>query len=83
MPITTHRTRILKANAPEGRAILAQTLDGVHSNTRFEIAPAGRNLFRVTIEQVERLPRHKRGITRSVTFMMSRAAVDHLFGVQS
>jgi hypothetical protein len=80
---TIHRTRILKTETAGVRAILAQTLDGVHSNTRFEIAPAGRNLFRVTIEQVERLPRHKRGIARSVTFMMSGEAVEHIFGVQS
>lgn len=76
----THRTRLIAAD-PKARAILAETRDGVLSNTRLEIRPGTRGLFTITIEQIERLPRHKRGITRSVSFVISRAGLDHICGV--
>jgi hypothetical protein len=76
----THTTRLLRATPP-AHAIAAATVDGTISNTRLEVRPGPRGQFTVTIEQVERLPRHKRGITRNVTFVISRAGLDHLCSV--
>lgn len=80
--IKTHRTRLVATDS-KARAILAETRDGVLSNTRLEIRPGARGLFNVTIEQIERLPRHKRGVTRSVSFVISRAGLDHICSVSA
>lgn len=81
MPAAIHRTSLIKLESLDARAVLAKTTDGILSNTRIEVRPGTRGLFIVTIEQIERLPRHKRGLTHSISFVVSRAGLEHLCSV--
>lgn len=78
---TTHKTRLLRQTDPDARVVLTETRDGVISNTRIEIRPAPHSAFHVSINQVEKLPRHKRGLSRSVEFVISREGLAHLRSV--
>ncbi len=78
-----HRTRIIRSDDASRRAVQANTSDGILSHTRIELSPAERGYFNIVIDQIEKLPRHKRGISRSLTFTISRAGLEWLAGVEA
>lgn len=77
---TIHRTKISRTE-PGIRSVVAQSIDGVHSTTAIKARLSLRGQFVVEIEQIERLPRHKRGVSRNVEFTISRAGFEHLCGL--
>jgi hypothetical protein len=81
---TNHHTRVVNNTTdPATRAILTSSqADGVITNTRFEITPLGTKSYGVRVEQFERKPRHKRGVSRSLSFIISREGLNHLCGVE-
>lgn len=78
---TIHTTKIARTAEPGARALLAETIDGTLSNTKIEIAPLHGDLFTVAINQIERLPHHRKGMSRSLSFVIDRAGLDHICGV--
>ena len=77
-----HRTFTVENSAiPGSRAALMRSEgNGVQVNTRLEVQPGPGGFFIISIDQAERLTRHKRGITRSVSFVISGEGLEHIFG---
>lgn len=77
-----NRTRIINNTPnPDARAVLCRSVNGTETNTRFEVNPTGRGQYEVTIQQFEKNPRNKRGVTRTIKFITTRVGIDHICSV--
>ena len=76
-----HRTHIVAAADPAARVILTETrTDGSRINMKVEVTALENDRYRLSIDYVEKAPRHKRGRSSSTPFVISRAGLDHIFG---
>lgn len=83
---TTNKTIIVNdptaAAGTSSRAVICQTTSqDRETDTRIEITPAADGLFKVSIDQRDKRANQKRGASRSSSFFIDSAGLNHICGV--